>query len=101
MAIYVDFVSVKGEDPLSHPRWRGPGHPGLRSAGFLVTLACKVANGSGNRFKYANTLPQVLFPYTASSSASLDLRHRASEEPHRMTGGLGLVAPAHSFREQE
>lgn len=64
----------------------------------MVTLPCKVANGTGNRFKYANTLPQVLFPYAAVSSASLDLRHRASEEPCQMPGPWD--APAHSFREQ-
>lgn len=94
MAIQVDFASVKGEDLLQPPSLERTRPP--RTAEFLVTLPCKVANGTGSRFKYANALPQVLFPYIAISSASPDLGRRASEPCP-----VAWDAPAHSFRAQE
>lgn len=87
----VDFASVKGEDLLQPPSLERTRPP--RTARFLVALPHTVENGTGSRCKYANTLPQVLFPYIATRSASLDLRHHASEEPRQMTGGLGCPCP--------
>jgi len=77
VAIYVDFVCVKGEDllqPSSLERtWSA------RTADSLLILPRKVANGTSSRSKYTDTLPQVLCPYITISSASLDLRDRAAE----------------------